>query len=305
MSLKKKINTFLSSDDKINLLYEYFLGNKIIQIKKNRLIQKQKKTKLKFGVKPKIVVSLTSFEPRFEGLPKTLKSLLNQSVKPDKIIVWLDATPEMLTPEMLTLQKYGVTFRCKVENLKPHKKYFFALQEFSDSIVITVDDDIIYPKDLIKSLIKTWKKYPDCICARRVHKMLFNENGSLKPYNDWIFEYKKETKPSHELLACGIGGVLYPPSIFDKNVFDIDKIKKECLEADDIWLKWHELRLGVKVVWAKNKMIHPPVVDGSQNITLSSDNVCNNKNDFFIKNCQENIFNFNKISRGGYNSIVK
>ena len=309
MSFIQKVKKFLNNEEKINLLFNFVFRRKLQKIAKIKLCRNIEKCKPVFGVCPKILVSLTSIKPRFEKLPIMLKSILFQSVKPDKIIVWLDVTPEMLTPEMRNLEKYGVEYRYKVENLKPHKKYFFALQEFSDYLVITVDDDLVYPPDLIESLYKTWKKHPDCVCARRVHKIIFNDDGLIKPYNEWQFECTSEKNPSDELFATGVGGVLYPPHIFDKEVFDEEKIKTICLEADDVWLKWHELRLGVKVVWAKNNMIHPPVIDGSQKITLSAENVQNNKNDFFIQNCQKNIFelNTNTLEKdgGGYKQCTK
>ena len=292
MSILRKLKTFFACKDKAMALADFFYYRQ----KRASLIRRVEVRKAVYGVKPKIVVSLTSFRSRFAQLPKTLKSLLFQSVKPDAIVVWFDEpSKEALTPELLELEKYGITYRFGVENLKPHKKYFYALQKFSDSIVITVDDDLIYPPDLIESLYRTWQKYPDCICGRRVHRIRFNENGTVKPYNDWLFECSSIKNPSHELFATGVGGVLYPPHIFDGRVFDAEKIKKLCLEADDVWLKWHELRLGVKVVWAKNNMIHPPIVQGSQKIALSSENVQGNKNDFFIQNCQKEIFDLNTV----------
>lgn len=295
MSFKSKIKTFLSSKNKSGLLLDFFYGRRIKKWQLKKLVSKVENSKPIFGVTPKIVVSLTSFHPRFEQLPKMLKSLLFQTVKPDRIIVLLDKN-EKPTPEMLALQKYGVSYYCKDLALKPHKKYFYSLQEFESNLVITVDDDLIYPSDLIETLLKTWKKYPDCICARRVHKIIFNSDGSLKPYNDWQLEYTGMKEPTHELFATGVGGVLYPPHIFDEKVFDAEAIKEYCLEADDIWLKWHELRLGIKVVWAKNNMVHPPVIDGSQQLALSFENFLNNKNDSFIQNCQKKIFELDRTS---------
>lgn len=293
MSFKSKMKTFISSKNKFGLLLDFLYGRRIKKRQLKKLVSKVENSKPIFGVTPKIVVSLTSFQPRFEQLPKMLKSLLFQTVKPDKIIVWLDKD-EKPTKEMLNLQKYGVSYSRKEEVLKPHKKYFYSLKKFEDSLVITVDDDLIYPADLIESLVKTWKKYPDCICARRVHKITFHSDGSLKTYNDWVYEYTDMKEPSHELFATGVGGILYPPHIFDEKIFNAEGIKKYCLEADDIWLKWHELRLGIKVVWAKNNMILPPVIDGSQEIALSTDNVLNKKNDLFIQNCQKAVFKLSK-----------
>ena len=71
--------------------------------------------------KQKIIVSLTSFPPRYEALHKCLLSLLKQTVRPDKIIVWLYKEEFSLTEEMEDLKKYGIEYKSVDENLKPHK----------------------------------------------------------------------------------------------------------------------------------------------------------------------------------------
>ena len=36
-----------------------------------------------------LIVSLTSFDKRFETLPLTLECLLSQTIKPDRVILWI------------------------------------------------------------------------------------------------------------------------------------------------------------------------------------------------------------------------
>ena len=43
----------------------------------------------KHSLDKELVVSLTSYPSRFNILPITIQSLLNQTVKPDRIILWL------------------------------------------------------------------------------------------------------------------------------------------------------------------------------------------------------------------------
>ena len=52
---------------------------------------KHEKIKVKGEMVP-VVVSLTSFEPRFKTLHLVLKSLINQKMKPEKIVLYLDET---------------------------------------------------------------------------------------------------------------------------------------------------------------------------------------------------------------------
>lgn len=86
-----------------------------------------------------------------------LKSLVSQAEKPDKIIVYLgnDTTENMITDEMHNFEKFGIEFRIDYEkNLMPHKKYYYAMQ---------ADDDIVYPRDWLRSLYQSYLKYPSSL----------------------------------------------------------------------------------------------------------------------------------------------
>ena len=239
----------------------------------------------------RIIVSMTSYPKRFSTICKPLKSLLRQSIKPDKIIVWLgsDTSIEDLTDEMRQLEKDGIEFRFdKDKNLKPHKKYFYALQEFRDDLVITVDDDIIYPRNMIKSLLTVHKKYPDNICARRVHKITFDADGQIAPYTNWDYEYRGITHPSKRLFATNGAGTLFPKNSLPNEVFNAEDIEEFCLNADDVWLWYWEQQIGKSIVWTPCFMVMPPVVkELKQSDGLAATNVELQGNDFYIKTLME------------------
>lgn len=94
------------------------------------------------------------------------------------------------------------------------------MQEYRESAIITVDDDVIYPRDTVESLIKNFEKYPRCISARRVHRITHDISNNVLSYNLWEFECSTIKKPSFDLIAIGVGGVLYPPHILngEKNI---------------------------------------------------------------------------------------
>ena len=242
---------------------------------------------------PPIVVSLTSYPARFPTLHLCLKSLFNQTLQPDKIILYLDKNVsfEQIPHKILKLQKKGLVIRNICEDIKPHKKYYYAMQEHPDSVIITADDDVIYTKDCVQSLFESYIKYPDCVSARRVHRITRHIDGSAAPYKHWQLESREQREPSLDLLAIGVGGVLYPPHILlnQKLTFNIENIKKICLNADDIWLKFTELSQGIRVRWVPNKTPHPyPIKNEMLKETgLRQDNLENNKNDCFIEKCQE------------------
>lgn len=168
---------------------------------------------MKKALNPRIIVSLTSYGDRLNTLSICLKSLLNQTKKADKILVYLtdDIKESHLPSSLLELRDRGIEYRFVPLDLKPHKKYYYAMQEFPDDIIVTVDDDVIYYKEMLSELYKTYLKFPKCIVTGRAHEITFNDDGSIKAYDDWNWCSQKYEQPSMKLLATGAGSVLYPP----------------------------------------------------------------------------------------------
>jgi len=237
-----------------------------------------------------IVVSLTSFPARIKTLHMAIKSILSQSMKPD--VIFLCLTKEEvkdkseLPQSLLELQKYGLAIHYADNNLKPHNKYFYARQLYPDSLLITIDDDNMYDRKLIADLYASYLKYPNAVSARRVHKIIRDGSGTLLPYHKWNYECKKIRLPSFDLLATGVGGVLYPPKILPPETFDAVKIRGLCLNADDIWLKFMELKNKIPVVWVKGRRIHPLNIRRAQKISLQKNNYHENQNDKYISALQ-------------------
>jgi hypothetical protein len=237
-----------------------------------------------------IVVSLTSFPARFGTLHYAIKSILAQTLKPD--VIFLCLTKEEIKDEsdlpssVLSLKKYGLQIYFADENLKPHNKYFYARKLYPDSLLVTMDDDNMYDKNLISDLYNSYKIYPNAVSARRVHKITLDDNTNVLPYSKWHYEYKKEREPAFCLLATGVGGVLYPPGILPPETFKAEKIRELCLNADDIWLKFMELKNNIPVVWVKGRRVHPLNIKSAQKVTLQKSNYHGNLNDKYINDLQ-------------------
>lgn len=229
-----------------------------------------------------VIISLASYKARYSILPKTLKSILWQTYKPDRIYVWLDSDvpKNQLTPEMKEFERYGVTFRFTDDDLKPHKKYYYVMQEFPDAVIITFDDDIIYGRKVVERLVKKHFKYPDAICAGRVHRITWDKQGHIKPYRQWIWDCDMGNKPCFDLFATGCAGVLYPPGALPGKAFSAEKIRELCLYADDIWLKFMELAAKIPVVHVMNVTMCG--IEESNETALGNENVIGNRNDIYI-----------------------
>lgn len=255
-----------------------------------------------FNRQKQIIVSLTSYPERINSVTETLIPIFNQTVPPDQVVLWLSREQfqnkeKDLPSELRTLKKYGLKI-IWCNDLKPHKKYFYALKEYADDIVITIDDDIVYSKDLIEKLYKSYLKFPNAVSAMRVHKILFDQNGYPLEYERWIKEYPAEIgTPRYDLIPTGAGGILYPPHCLHKLALNEQIIRETCLYADDLWLKFMELLNDTPVVLAANQE-KLKYIDHTQETSLWQRNVEKNQNDVQLKNILNFLsvdFNLNSI----------
>lgn len=184
------------------------------------------------------IVSLTSFPSRIDRVWIGIESILRQSHKPDRIILWLSKdqfeTFGELPRALLNQQKRGLEIRFVEGDIKSHKKYFYMLKEYPNDFLITVDDDIIYPTTLIAQLVALSKIYPTSICCHRAHRIRY-ENEQLLSYSLWN-EIKHFDGPNSNLFFTSGGGTLFPPSLLHPEVLNDVVFKKHCFYADDVWL---------------------------------------------------------------------
>lgn len=237
------------------------MGMGWLYVKKNRL--RRAGTHILRAIRrrhPKIIVSMTSYPARIDTVHLAIRSLLAQKTLPDKIVLWLCEADfpnrEADFPQsLLDVLWHDVEVRWVDTDLKPHKKYFWALQEFSEDYVITTDDDLLYRNTMISDLLAAHAEHPDAIAAVRTHLIMFNEDGTRTPYEQWIYEaphyYPKLIGvPSMRIFATNGAGTLYPPHLMPAATFDVQEIKKTCLTADDLWLKVMQVKAGIPVVAA-------------------------------------------------------
>ena len=257
--------------------------------KKLRAMEIKEPLKCREG-KGRVIVSLTSFPARLDTLDICIKSLFAQSVKPDKIVLYLGTECDdiVLPPRLIALEKYGLEIKRGYADIRPHKKYLFAMQEYPEDIIITVDDDLMYDRHMVASLLDSYKKNPKAVSARRVHRIT-SSGGDLEPYDKFDKCWTKLLEPSHILLSTNGAGSLFPPGSLPEEAFDIDAIKKLCLDADDIWIKFMLIKNGVPVVWVKSNKSMPDEIPGTQKIALYYSNTDkeNSNNDRCIHNMEE------------------
>lgn len=203
-----------------------------------------------------ITVSLTTYPERVKWLPVVIGSILDQKRVPNRIVLYLSAEQFESRENAIfnKLKKQGIIIKFKQGDMRSHKKYIYAMQEYPEDIIVTVDDDIVYDKNLLDDLYASYKKHPKAVSAKRVHKIKFDKNNNVKKYCDWDIATKRYTDlESKELVATGCGGILYPPNSLNVQYLNADLIKETCMYADDLWLKVMELLNGIPVVLCHSK----------------------------------------------------
>lgn len=243
----------------------------------------------KQGIKPenrrkrKVIVSMTSIPPRIDKVWITIESLLRQTYKPDKIILWL-AQDEFLDVELpiqlMEQQKRGLRIRY-CDNLKSYKKFYYAAKEHPEDYVVTVDDDIIYAEDMLEELVKTYRKYPGGVVCHRSHHME-TQRGRLRPYNEWINygdrKHIDRTYSFQNFFTSG-AGVLFPIFRLKEEILARDAFMELAPHADDVWLNFCAWVSGVKTINTKGILGYMITIESSSDKGLSKANIMYQRND--------------------------
>ena len=218
------------------------------------------------GLLGELVVSLTSYPPRFASLHLTLQSLLRQSVKPDRIVVWIAHADLASVPESVNaLRGEGLEIR-GCEDLRSFKKLVPALQTFPEAYIVTADDDLYFPPDWLQVLLA---RRGDWITARRAHRVVADDSGKLRPYVHWppATEASTAGRPRGDLLPTTGAGVLFPPGSLHPDATNRELFEALCPDGDDLWFYWCAQRAGTLV-----RLAGPPLRlvtwEGSQDQSL-------------------------------------
>jgi hypothetical protein len=144
------------------------------------------------GLPAALVVSLTSYPPRFGTLSLTLRSLLLQTVKADRTILWIAHADIQLLPKNVTdLQAAGLEIRA-TEDMKSYKKIIPALEAFPDAFICTADDDVYYWPTWLEELVAVARMTERVVVCHRAHEITLDAQGHFYPYDKWVLDVFRE-----------------------------------------------------------------------------------------------------------------
>lgn len=231
---------------------------------------------------PKVIISLTSFPARIGSVDLVIRSLLAQTVKPWKIILWLTHQEfpegERSLPEYLLALTRGTNFEIdwSNENYRPYNKLVHALRKYPDCAIVTVDDDILYPPDLLERLSLAWHENPNAVNSLRAH-IITSRSGRIAHYREWIMDAGLEGV-SNDFFLTGVGGVLYPPGCLDTRATDMSLAHQITPKNDDIWF-WAMAILKGTPIHSVAGGLRLRYLQGTQEDCLCDGNVLGGEND--------------------------
>lgn len=191
-------------------------------------------------VREDVIVSLTSFPDRINNIWKVINCILNQTVLPKKIILWLSSEqfkniqlPKKLTD--LLSDRFEIHFTDS--DIKSHKKYYYLNESYHDKLAILIDDDIFYPTDMIESLLAKYDSAKDkkTVVCRYCREIKYNSDREFLPYNDWNILTYSGVSPKKIFFGSG-GGTLIPIKYLPALTWNRNVFMELCPKADDIWL---------------------------------------------------------------------
>lgn len=225
----------------------------------------------------KIIVSLTTYNKRIKTVFLAIESIFQQNIKPDKIVLWLDKDEFAINTIPNTLKKQikqGLEVKF-YHNIKSYKKLIPSLINYPNDIIITIDDDILYPKNCIENLYNSYLKNKMKVHCNYLFKFLNSDFQSTININklSYLFNY----------VGTG-GGVLFPPNIFQKkDIFNEEIFMKLAPIQDDLFISVLLIKenIGLKNVndnYIKyTKLIKKRTILNTQSIGLFKQNCFKNQ----------------------------
>lgn len=111
-------------------------------------------------MKETIIVTLTTWTKRIHNIPKVLDSIYAQSLPADYVVLNL-AFDEVIPLEVDKYIHMHSVIINRVPDTKVYKKLLPTLKMFRDACVINIDDDWLYPRNMIEEFMATHKRYPN------------------------------------------------------------------------------------------------------------------------------------------------
>ncbi len=230
-----------------------------------------------------IYVSLSTIPPRINDINKSIDSILNQTIRPDKIFINIPKKfkrfkEEIKDDQIPNFPSIVEVTRC--DDCGPGTKLLGSINKLNkESLVILADDDQVYENFMIEKLYYYYKKAPQNAYSFYVHPLGNFGIGQgadgfaiNTKYLDGIVDfYKDVVKDYHELFLYDDLWISYFLYFFKKNkILSL----QELLEIDSSGkrktiYKTHSVASGLISTYGKN--INDAIIERDRKAKISFD----------------------------------
>lgn len=218
-----------------------------------------------------MVVSFTSIPSRLPILHLTVRSLLRQTVHPEKLVLWLHHDLKPQVPKRLSNLQNDLFEIRYADQTCAHRKLVHALNAFPDTTIVTCDDDLLYQPNWLARLYQEHKQHPNDVIGNECRRIRYDANGDTLPYKQWSLEPPGTSHP--DTLAIGFGGTLYPPNRLHPDTTNSDLYLALAPKADDLWFKAMSYLNHTQVRRTANPPKRPIPIIRSQAQALGNTNI--------------------------------
>lgn len=190
-----------------------------------------------------VSVNLTTTAARQDICMHAVLSLINQSLQPDVVRLWISKDPYLRdsgisdVPQWVSeLNTINHIIEVRwVDNTGPYRKLLPALSSARPGdLIVTADDDIVYGRDWLKELVGMANKYPGELVAARVRCKVRNIFGVKASYIAWPIIGVDKAISADYVITHG-GGAVYSADIIRSDLVKDDGYMSVCPTADDLW----------------------------------------------------------------------
>ena len=200
------------------------------------------------------VLSFTTIPSRLKFIPDYINNIKNQTIQPSKVYVNIPyfSTRKQQNYEVPSNWNLGdniIIVRCN--DYGPATKLMGCIPYIKDpdTMIITLDDDIIYSNDTFETLVKCGLNYPDSVVC------FSSLTSKHEPY---VCNTKNEIENTDIYGIQGFGGVLYRRKFVSDDMFNYFAedlyVDYDCFLSDDLtiskWLRIQKINI-VKICTLK------------------------------------------------------
>ena len=249
------------------LVANYIDGPRYLKMKECSLARLDRE----YGKKKKVkdcIISLTTTPARIAEIKPIISSLLDQSVAVEEIRINVPYTsckgiPYKIPKWLKKLQKLKhVKIYRQIKDWGPATKLIPSLldRKNKEKKIIVLDDDVIYGYNTVETLIEYFDKYNYKI--KDGQKIRKKRKTAITMYGDAIKDNMSTDNGLYTRITNYVGGDCYTdllrghsgyivtPGMFSPDLYDYDKLPKECFFVDDNYFSAHLKKNNVKILMA-------------------------------------------------------